>query len=246
MDRIAVISDIHGNIPALEAVLADIDQRGIDTIYCLGDIVGKGPNSALALDICRERCLSIVSGNWDDAIIGDADQELFVWHRERLGTERLNYLKNLPNTVDFTMSGRRIRLFHASNQGVHHRVFPYKEYEILMEMFVNTEFTGFNTHEPDIVGYGDIHVAYYLGFFTNRKKIFNAGSVGCPLDEPQATYTILEGYKDEKIQSHFSITQLRIPYDVELAVTQAKQADIPELESYIVELRTAEYRGLQK
>ncbi len=62
MDPIAIISDIHSNLPALEIVLADIAARGIDTIYNLGDLVGKGPDSALVVDICREVCEIVDSG----------------------------------------------------------------------------------------------------------------------------------------------------------------------------------------
>ena len=63
MDRIAIISDIHGNIPALEATLRDIQRRNIKRIFCLGDLVGKGPHSDQAVDICREVCEGIIRGN---------------------------------------------------------------------------------------------------------------------------------------------------------------------------------------
>jgi len=69
MDKIAVISDVHGNIPALEAVLADIRERGIDLIYNLGDLIGKGARSDLVVDRCREVCQVIVRGNWDDHLL---------------------------------------------------------------------------------------------------------------------------------------------------------------------------------
>jgi protein phosphatase len=68
LDKIAVISDVHGNMPALETVLADIKQRGIDQIYNLGDVVGKGPYSDQAIDRCREVCQVVVRGNWDDGV----------------------------------------------------------------------------------------------------------------------------------------------------------------------------------
>jgi protein phosphatase len=68
MDQIAVISDIHGNIPALQATLHDIQRRKIGRIFCLGDLVGKGPHSDEAVDICREVCEITIRGNWDDFI----------------------------------------------------------------------------------------------------------------------------------------------------------------------------------
>lgn len=65
MDQIAIISDIHGNLPALEATLADIHKRNIQTIYCLGDLVGKGPDSAKVVDICRSVCHTVLTYSHD-------------------------------------------------------------------------------------------------------------------------------------------------------------------------------------
>lgn len=73
MDRIALISDIHGNMPALEATLADIQRRDIERIFCLGDLVGKGPHSAQVVDSCRQVCEATVKGNWDEGILADED-----------------------------------------------------------------------------------------------------------------------------------------------------------------------------
>ncbi len=245
-DKIAVISDIHGNIPALEATLEDIDRRDIDTIYCLGDLVGKGPYPEQAVDICRRRCKVVLRGNWDEYICGKTDDESICWHQTRLGQERMSYLAGLPNSIDFKMSGRHIRFFHASHLSVHHRVFPYESYEKIREMFSNTDFTGRTPSEPDVVGYGDIHLAYTLTLISLHKTIFNTGSVGVPADEPKASYAILEGNMDGDTADVFSICNVRLPYDIELAVAQAVKEKTPELEPYIVELRTAVYRGLQQ
>ena len=68
MDRIALISDVHGNLTALEAVLADIDARGITRILNLGDYVGKGPRGADVIELCQDRCEVNIRGNWDDFI----------------------------------------------------------------------------------------------------------------------------------------------------------------------------------
>jgi protein phosphatase len=245
MDRVAIISDIHGNMPALEVVLSDIEQKGVARIYCLGDTVGKGPDSAEVVDICRERCQEVVLGNWDDFVMSDNDNQIFLWHRKLLGEGRLDYLKNLPNKIDFLMSGRHIRLFHASATSVHDRVFPFGKFEILLDQFKNTEFTGYENPEPDIVGYGDIHFSYTLGLFSSHKMIFNTGSVGCPVDEARASYVMLEGDLNAQEITPFSINTIKLPYDIELAVQQAIDAGVPELAEHIQELRTAVYRGIQ-
>lgn len=241
MDQIALISDIHGNLPALEATLADIRRRKIDLIFCLGDLVGKGPHSDKVVDICRQLCARTVKGNWDDFIVAETDKPTLAWHRRRLGQARLDYLKTLPVTIDFTMSGKRVRLFHASHLGVYHRVRMNDPLDAHLAMFINTDFTGYGV-EPDVVGYGDIHAAYLKSF--QHRILFNVGSVGNPLDLTQAAYAIVEGTYDSHTPSPFSVQLIRVPYDIELAIEQAAAEQMPELELYANELRTARYRGL--
>lgn len=245
MEKIAVISDIHGNIPALEAVLKDIHDRGIKRVFCLGDLAGKGPHGDKAVDICREKCEKVVQGNWD-LIIAEGSGPAFLrldWHRGRLGAERLAYLKNLPGTIDFYLSGRKVRLFHTSNQGVLERVYNGNPGDALRPMFTNTAFTG-NHFIPDTVGFADIHHVFY---FTRYNKIlFNSGSVGNAVDEPSAAYIILEGNYGDKDRGHFSAQIIRMPYDVEMAIRQAEEDGMPDIEPYAIELRTAKYRGLQR
>jgi protein phosphatase len=240
MDYIAIISDLHGNIPALEAVLRDIKRHNISRIFCLGDLVGKGPHAEKVIDICRDVCDVTVKGNWDDYMVRDTENPTLLWHQQRLGTERLDYLRRLPHTIDFWMSGRRVRLFHASQQSVHYRVLMDDAREKLLQMFTNTEFTG-NTFVPDVVGYGDIHRAYVMTF--HQQTLFNVGSVGNPLDITQASYAILEGTYNSRHAETFAVHLIRVPYDIELAIKQAAEENMPGLEPYAKELRTAQYRG---
>ena len=244
MERIALISDIHGNMPALEAALDDIERRGVARVFCLGDLVGKGPHSDRVVDVCRDRCEQIVRGNWDDGVAtpaADGDPVL-RWHRARLGTERLAYLSALPNALDFVMSGRRIRLLHASPRGVHHRVHAGDPDEKLRAMFDSTDFTGHGV-ESDVVGYGDIHAAYLRTF--HLRVLFNAGSVGNPLDLPLACYAILEGRLGDGAVGPLSINLVRVPYDIERAIREATEEGMPALQPYAKELRTARYRGYE-
>ena len=241
MDQIALIADLHGNMPALESTLADIRRRGIDQIFCLGDLVGKGPHSAQAVDRCRAVCAQTVKGNWDDFIGKATDNPTMQWHQARLGPARLAYLEALPTMIEFTMSGKRVRLFHASQLGIYHRVRMNEPMEKHLAMFTNTEFTGDGV-EPDVVGYGDIHGAYLKSF--QHRILFNTGSVGNPLDLTMASYAILEGKYDSLAPAPFSIQLVRVPYDIELAIQQAAAEQMPELDLYANELRTARYRGL--
>lgn len=241
LDRIAIISDIHGNLPALEAVLADIAARRITRIYGLGDIAGKGPGGAEAIDISRRVCVATVQGNWDESLANAEPDTTVLWHRRQLGPDRLACLRGLPGTVEFRLSGRRVRLFHASQRGVYHRVRQYDSREDHLAMFDNTDFTG-HGDAPDIVGYGDVHTAYVKSFAD--KCLFNAGSVGNPLDIPQACYAMLEGRFEGAEPAPWTVSLIRLPYDIEEAIRQARASGMPDLEHYANELRTARYRGL--
>ncbi len=243
MEKLAIISDIHGNLTALEAALNDIRTRDVQTIYCLGDLVGKGPEGAAVTDRCREVCAGIVKGNWDDYLARphNSFSDASVWHREQLGAERLDYLAALPHTIDFLLSGRCVRLFHASAEGVYTRVHQNVPRTVQQGMFENTSFTGFEHAPPTVVGYGDIHDAYLTVF--EGKTLFNAGSVGNPLDETTASYALLGGVPGSTEPGPFAVQIVRVPYDVEEAVEVATRMAMPDLEAYASELRTARYRG---
>lgn len=245
MDRIAVLSDIHGNIPALDAVLEDVRLRGLTKVLCLGDLVGKGPQPEAAVDRIRALCDTVVMGNWDHLVAQPTEHEDLLWHQRRLGAERLHWLGSLPFSHELLMSGRTIRLFHASPVSVYTRVQPWAPMEDRLAMFDHTEQTGTpdGGRLPDVVGYGDIHNAYVQNL--EGRTLFNTGSVGNPLDMPQASYAVLEGVEGSAAPAAFSVQLLRVPYDIELAVRLAEQAQMPALAPYVQELRTGRYRGLK-
>jgi predicted phosphodiesterase len=200
-DRIAVISDVHGNVTALRAVLADIQARGISRVVNLGDVVGKGPRSSEAIGLIREACEETVRGNWDTFITrGDLD-EVGKWTQDRLSADDLTWLAALPGTFELVMSGRRIRLFHASQTSEFVRVRVRHSPEEFRGMFTNTRFTGrFRAGSgadgamPNVVGYGDIHTAYLET--DEGLTLFNVGGTGNHLDAPSAPYVVLEGVTD--------------------------------------------------
>lgn len=244
-DRVAVISDIHGNITALQAVLADIEARGITTIYNLGDVIGKGPRGRESVRISRQRCALTIRGNWDDHI--DIPQphwgQAMFWWRAELTPEDRRWLSTLPLCHDILISGRRVRMFHASARSVHHRVMSRHSVEEFEAMFVATELTG-DGPSPDLVIYGDIHGAYVTS--RRSRTLVNAGSVGNPLDEPTAAYLILEGEVDAPEPAPFSLQIMRVPYDIEAEIAVAADLDMPELDAYAIELRTAVYRAFHE
>lgn len=245
MDKLAIISDIHGNLPALEAVLKDIRMRSVNKIICLGDMVGKGPNSAEVIDICKKECDDIVLGNWDKYLANNNKPGNIEWYRNQIGNERLNYLKGLPEAVGFYLSGRYVRLFHAHPHDVFKRVWQSSPVEERNQMFEVPKINSVdsNTCGSDIVGYGDIHGAF-IETLTGGKILFNVGSVGNPCDHiTMASYAILEGELDNRKASSFSVQFQRVAYDIELAINQAKNSSLPTPDIYIKELSTAVYGG---
>lgn len=241
-ERIALISDIHGNLTALDAVLADISARGIDRIINLGDTAGKGPRGEEAVARCREVCEINVRGNWDDFLptIPDDGPPEMIWWRDQLSSGSRAWLSELPLSVDLELSGRRIRLFHASAESPHVRVHFHHTPEQFSAMFENTEMTG-DGPVPDVVGYADIHDAYIES--VDGRTLFNVGSVGNPLDEPTPSYVILEGGSSAAVP--FGVQFVRVPYDVEAEIAVAEAVAMPMRDVWAVELRTAVFRGRQ-
>lgn len=188
LDRIAVISDVHGNVTALRAVLADIEARGITRVVNLGDVIGKGPRGSEAVRLSREACEVTVRGNWDSFVARTAVHESRAaqWTRDELSDADLAWLAALPGTCEFLISGRRVRLFHASQASEFVRVRVRHSAEEFRAMFTNTEFTGaFRAGHatgaaavPDVVGYGDIHSAYLKT--REGLTLFNVGGTGKP------------------------------------------------------------------
>lgn len=259
MQRIAVISDIHSNLPALEAVLDDIGRRGITRIVCLGDLIGKGPEPSGTIALIRETCETVVQGNWDHGITLPQTKPAGIWQRERLSDSDVDYLLSLPFHFDVMLSGKLIRMYHASARSIYHRVLRKADKAAKLGLFDETDATGRRAdgRTPDIVVYGDIHAAYYEIVYRKDRtavpetkqglQICNTGSAGLPYDGiPEASYLVLEGSGESGTAAaaytspaSFAASFVRVPYDIERAVRVAARVGLPNLERYAFELRTA-------
>ena len=263
MEKIAIISDVHGNITALETVIKDIENRGISKIYCLGDSVLKSCNSDLVIDLLRKKCDVVLKGNCDEAICKPGIPKGRFWTRDLIGEERANYIYNLPVFYEFYMSGYLIRLFHSSPFGLNYLFNPmfsntetiYSATELHdgLKLFENTDFIGKTSNDPvpDIVGYGHIHTPNI--FRLKNKTIFNPGSVGVPIEMENmgdindktnrfstlASYNILEGEFASKDLAPFAITLVRVPYDIEKEIIDLQNSDMPSKDKIIFHLKTA-------
>lgn len=259
MDKIAIISDIHGNYNALTAVLNDIKERNINKIICLGDLITKCANPDLVVDKVQQEAYVIIKGNCDDAV---CKNDKFSWTRNKLGKKRIEFLNALPIYYEFYLSGHLVRLFHASPYSLEHIYNPMfsnsntrykdKEIETAEEMFANTDFLGKTNSDPipDIVGYGHLHTPSIFRF--KNKTIFNPGSVGIPIEmsnlnayDPNnkfstlASYMILEGTLNDKNLGPISFNLVRLPYDINAEIETLIKSDMPNSEKTIKSLKTA-------
>ena len=202
--RIAVISDIHSNLPALQAVLADIDGESPDEIWCLGDVVGYNAQPNECVDLTRNRVALSLCGNHDLAVLGSIDVADFTgdagaaarWTREVLGEEQATWLRTLEP------QGHRpgVELFHGSPRDA---VWDY----VLSEQVALISIL--ETEEPLIL-VGHSHVALALGWdgtelsgglapagtdidLATGRWLLNPGSVGQPRDgDPRAAWLLID------------------------------------------------------
>ncbi|HUW20299.1 MAG TPA: metallophosphoesterase family protein [Sedimentisphaerales bacterium] len=250
----AVISDIHSNLEALETVLADIESRGIKTIYCLGDVIGYGPNPKECLDLIIQKTKWCVLGNHDYAVFYEptnfnygAEQASF-WTRGVLETEqepksrnrRWSFLGELPMRrslkAKLGVNTAAIDFIHASpRRPINEYIFPDDVYtnpqkvRLLFERIKHICFVG-HTHLPGVfLDEPDFYLPEELGnvypIVDKEKAIINIGSVGQPRDKDnRASYV----YVDEN-EVHF----VRLQYDLE--TTAKKIMAIERLDSFQAE-----------
>jgi diadenosine tetraphosphatase ApaH/serine/threonine PP2A family protein phosphatase len=253
-DAIAIISDTHANLTALEAVLRDIDARGIKHTIMLGDVAGKGPRPVQVLEALRERSIPCLFGNWDELLVRhllfDAPSEMptmteaLEWQRDRLGRERLEWLQSLPYALDVPRAGGLVRFVHASSRGLWVRVRENDPLENFYDLFSATPQVGLDAPTPIAVGYGDIHTVLIrhlrsfpeIDMSLRGAMVFNVGSVGNPLDSSVPSYAIMHG------SQQLEISFIRVPYDFELECRVAMESGMPQLEEYLEETRSGMYR----
>jgi predicted phosphodiesterase len=251
----AVVSDIHSNIEALSVVLADIEKRGIKTIYCLGDVVGYGPNPKECLDLIIEKTKWCILGNHDYAVFYEptnfnygAEQASF-WSREVLETEeekqprdkRWSFLGELPmrRTLKSKLGTKTatIDFVHASpRRPINEYIFPDDVYtnpmkvRLLFERVKHICFVG-HTHMPGVfLDEPDFYLPAELGnsypILEDEKAIINIGSVGQPRDKDnRASYA----YADNNNEVHF----VRLEYDY--TATMKKILAIDRLDNFHAE-----------
>jgi putative phosphoesterase len=209
--RVAAISDIHGNLPALEAVLAEIDREGVDDIVVAGD-TAHGPWPAEVVDLLVERGARCVRGNADREVIERSDRygPLAQWSADRLGEGRLSVVQAWPLTLDFLLAGLGAVLVCHST--------PVSEDPIYTRLTPDAELAGlFESIDADVVVCGHTHMQYDRRL-ENGLRIVNPGSVGTPYEGARGAYWALLG-PDVEFR--------RTEYDVEAAVAAIEVMKVP-------------------
>lgn len=219
--KIAIISDIHGNMQALETVLSDIEKEKCDKIFCLGDLAMAGPEPVKTIETIKklyeEEKLILIQGNTDEMIANynDAIDQKVKSAAPIMGNALKNdveiipddlkeFLKNLPPQKELKIEGVKILLVHGSPRRNDENISPDLPIEQIEEIITDTD--------SQLIFCGHTHIP--CGYQTSRKQtVVNVGSVGRPFTpNPQACYAIANIYNDE-----FEISHKFIDYDKEKA-----------------------------
>jgi len=227
-DAAAVITDIHGNLPALEAALERIEALGIERVYCGGDLVGYGPHPNEVCALIEDRGIPTIYGNYDYAIARDLDdcgcayvtqhdrelgQRSVAWTLAHTDARAKAFMRELPFDLRFELGGRRVRLVHGSPRKVNEYLFedkPARRFErIAADADCDVLVFG-HTHRPWVREHGGV-------------LFVNCGSVGKPKDgDPRASFALLTatGHGVEA-------TIERVPYDADAVAREVAEAGLP-------------------
>lgn len=263
MEKMAIISDIHGNLEALKAVLSDAKKRKVKKIFCLGDIIAKGSNQEACVNLVKDNCEVVLKGNCDEYFSSEIDLsnksekdvKKIKWNKSKLSDENIYYLKHLPYCFEFYLSGRLIRLFHAHPEKIDKFVGNIDSIDNLYSLFLPSSNTVSNK-KADIIIYGHIHTPFIQKMY--NRVIINTGSVGNAIDvfrneqkdgsiknTTVANYLIISGNYDSKnIYEEISYELISVPYDIEKELES--NIDNIEKEAYEEELRNGKYRDMNK
>jgi diadenosine tetraphosphatase ApaH/serine/threonine PP2A family protein phosphatase len=231
--RIALLSDVHGNLPAFEAVLGAVDSETVEEIWCLGDLVGYGASPEACVELARSRCDLCLAGNHDLVVTGEIDIADFSssaaaaaqWTKENIGAEALEFLSSLRPEQD----GRDIGLYHASPRD------PVWEY--VLSGWQADECM--KAMEARVGAIGHSHVALWFrrsgedqvegapaegGLEQDLSEghwLINPGAVGQPRDgDPRAAWLLLD-------TEAWSAEWRRVEYPIDEAASAIEDAGLP-------------------
>ncbi|KPL91475.1 metallophosphoesterase family protein [Herpetosiphon geysericola] len=229
MDTLTIFGDIHANLPALEAVLADMDARALPNRACLGDLVGYGtwPNEVVALIQAAQ--IPTIMGNYDQGVGQDSDdcgcaykdpisealgKRSIAWSNTHTTAEHKAFLRTLSDRLVYTLGDLRVVLVHGSPRKINEYLFedrPASSLERLLDQVT-----------ADVLVCGHTHLPYHRVLPSGR-HVINAGSVGKPKDgDPRAGYVVLRA-----IDRDLHVEFIRVSYDIERVVQAIEATTMP-------------------
>ena len=254
MRNIALFSDIHANLAALEAVLADIDHAGISERYCLGDLVGYGPEPEAVVHLLRASGIPVIQGNYDEGV-GNRRGECgcyyatdqaradgaasYAFTDAALSDESAAWLAALPPQIAFREAGARVLLVHGSPRKVNEYLMPDRSESQLGRLA--------SSAGADVVCHGHVHLAFHRSFESGsegRTHYLSTGSAGKPKDgDPRASWVeLVLGSADEvrdragadlaagpagASETWVGSVVHRVEYDVEAVVVAMRSKGLP-------------------
>ncbi|WP_406944305.1 metallophosphoesterase family protein [Halobacillus sp. SY10] len=235
MKRLAVLTDVHGNIYALKAALRDIKEQRVDHLFCMGDLIGIGPFSNQVCEYFYSlKDTEIVRGNHDEAVLALMNgnpypesridvKEHHQWIADRLYKRYANWLESLPRQVNTKIEARTFQFTHYPMDSKSSQQ-PISEDPFDQLVPPNEEnFSQLDELEAEtVVCFGHDHDVHH--FSMNERVFFNPGSLGC-YDEPYARYGIIE-IDGRKVR----FIKRKVPYPMDTYVEYLNQIDFPRKE----------------
>lgn len=226
--RIAIISDIHANITALEAVLDDLQTQNVERTYCLGDLVGYAAHPNEVIDRIRRNETPTIMGNYDDGVGFDRDEcgcayrdpeeqrlgDLSLrWTRRTVTSDRKEFLRSLQAEIRFEVDGKRFRLVHGSPRRMNEYLFEDRPLSSFQRLAA--------TSETDVLIFGHTHKPYLKR--VDGVLFVNAGSIGKPKDgDPRACYVVLDTRGEVNVEFR------RIAYAIDVEATAIRDSSLPD------------------
>jgi putative phosphoesterase len=224
--RIAIVSDIHANIAALEAVLADVASRPVDAVYCLGDLVGYAPFPNEVIERIRREAIPTIMGNYDDGVGFERDDcgcayreeeekrrgdQSLAWTKAHVTAENKAFLRTLTPEIRFEADARRVLFVHGSPRKINEYLYEDRPLSSFQRLAASSN--------ADIIGYGHTHKPY-----TKRVDgvlFVNAGSVGKPKDgDWRACYAVLD---TSTVAAEF----IRVEYELSKVAAAIRRSELP-------------------
>jgi predicted phosphodiesterase len=238
MNTITIFGDIHANLPALEAVWQDMEQRELPNRFCLGDLVGYGTFPNEVVEFIQAQQVPTLIGNYDQGVGHSSDDcgcayrdavskalgvRSIAWSNAETSPENKEFLRSLPFSIPLQLGQKRVLLVHGSPRKVNEYLYadrPDSSFERVLD-----------AAGADILVCGHTHLPYHKVLPSGR-HVINAGSVGKPKDhDPRTGYIVLEA-RGEDIDVQF----IRVAYDIERAAQAIESSAMPD--EYASMLRT--------